>query len=233
MSKPQVVVTRRIPDEAINPILREACDVRYWDDDEAIPRATLLEWVRNDGAGHRRAVLPADGADRRGAAGRGGRRIARGQHHVRRLRPRGCRRLHGARRRRWQYARRADGHDGGPGAGAAARHGAAADRGGGSRQAGRMGNLEADVAHRARLELAAPSASSAWARLARRLPGGWRASTAASSTAARARSRKMQRRSARSLSTSRRCWRRATSFPCTRRSTTRRARPSTRMPFAR
>ena len=50
MSKPQVVVTRRIPDEAIDAI-RAACDVRYWDDDEAIPRDTLLEWVHNGGAG--------------------------------------------------------------------------------------------------------------------------------------------------------------------------------------
>ncbi len=50
MSKPQVVVTRRIPDQAIDPI-RAACDVRYWNDDEAIPRETLLAWVRNEGAG--------------------------------------------------------------------------------------------------------------------------------------------------------------------------------------
>lgn len=43
MSK--AVVTRRIPEEAIQ-LLRERCEVQYWDSDDPIPRQTLLEWVR-------------------------------------------------------------------------------------------------------------------------------------------------------------------------------------------
>lgn len=45
MSKPQVVVTRRIPRAGLARA-QEACNVRLWDSDEPIPRPTLLEWVR-------------------------------------------------------------------------------------------------------------------------------------------------------------------------------------------
>jgi len=45
MSKPTVVVTRQLPPAALTPIL-ESCDARYWDNEEPIPRSTLLEWVR-------------------------------------------------------------------------------------------------------------------------------------------------------------------------------------------
>ena len=41
---PRVVVTRRVPQEAIQ-LLQETCEVQLWDSDEPIPRATLLEWV--------------------------------------------------------------------------------------------------------------------------------------------------------------------------------------------
>lgn len=44
MSKPKVVVTRRVPVAGLARV-REECDVRLWDSDEPIPRATLLEWV--------------------------------------------------------------------------------------------------------------------------------------------------------------------------------------------
>lgn len=44
MSKPKVVVTRRVPAAGLARV-REDCDVRLWDSDEPIPRATLLEWV--------------------------------------------------------------------------------------------------------------------------------------------------------------------------------------------
>jgi lactate dehydrogenase-like 2-hydroxyacid dehydrogenase len=44
METPLAVVTRRIPAQALEP-LREACELRYWDKDDPIPRATLLEWV--------------------------------------------------------------------------------------------------------------------------------------------------------------------------------------------
>lgn len=45
MSKPSIVVTRRITPVALER-LREACDVRLWDSEEPIPRSTLLEWVK-------------------------------------------------------------------------------------------------------------------------------------------------------------------------------------------
>lgn len=45
MSKPNVVVTRRIPQAALD-YLNEHCTVRHWDSDESIPRDTLLEWVQ-------------------------------------------------------------------------------------------------------------------------------------------------------------------------------------------
>jgi lactate dehydrogenase-like 2-hydroxyacid dehydrogenase len=45
MSKPQVVVTRRIPRAGLE-LVQQQADVRLWDSDEPIPRATLLEWVQ-------------------------------------------------------------------------------------------------------------------------------------------------------------------------------------------
>lgn len=45
MSKPNVVVTRRIPQAAID-YLHEHCAVQHWDSDDPIPRETLLEWVQ-------------------------------------------------------------------------------------------------------------------------------------------------------------------------------------------
>jgi len=45
MSKPKVVVTRRVPRAGLERV-REVCDVRLWDSDEPIPRATLLDWVK-------------------------------------------------------------------------------------------------------------------------------------------------------------------------------------------
>lgn len=45
MSKPKVLVTRRIPQAAFERV-QAACEVRHWDSDEAIPRATLLEWIQ-------------------------------------------------------------------------------------------------------------------------------------------------------------------------------------------
>ncbi|HXF62915.1 MAG TPA: D-glycerate dehydrogenase [Caldilineaceae bacterium] len=42
---PKVVVTRRIPQAGIERV-QSACDMRLWDSDEPIPRATLLEWVQ-------------------------------------------------------------------------------------------------------------------------------------------------------------------------------------------
>lgn len=45
MSKASVAVTRRVPAPALD-YLREHYDVRLWDSDDAIPRATLLEWVQ-------------------------------------------------------------------------------------------------------------------------------------------------------------------------------------------
>lgn len=44
MSKPQIVVTRRIPLAGLE-LLQQETDVRHWDSDEPIPRETLLEWV--------------------------------------------------------------------------------------------------------------------------------------------------------------------------------------------
>jgi lactate dehydrogenase-like 2-hydroxyacid dehydrogenase len=44
MPTPSVVVTRRVPKVAIAR-LQEECDVRLWNSDEPIPRATLLEWI--------------------------------------------------------------------------------------------------------------------------------------------------------------------------------------------
>ena len=45
MSKPRTVVTRRIPHAGLELVERET-DMRHWDSDEPIPRATLLEWVQ-------------------------------------------------------------------------------------------------------------------------------------------------------------------------------------------
>lgn len=45
MSKPTVVVTRRIPAAALAHI-EASCLVRYWDQDDPIPRTTLLDWVQ-------------------------------------------------------------------------------------------------------------------------------------------------------------------------------------------
>jgi lactate dehydrogenase-like 2-hydroxyacid dehydrogenase len=44
MSRPKVVVTRRVPRAGLERV-QEACDMRLWDSDEPIPRPTLLEWV--------------------------------------------------------------------------------------------------------------------------------------------------------------------------------------------
>lgn len=44
MSQHTVVVTRRLPQEAIEP-LRSIANVRHWDNDEPIPRDTLLGWI--------------------------------------------------------------------------------------------------------------------------------------------------------------------------------------------
>jgi lactate dehydrogenase-like 2-hydroxyacid dehydrogenase len=44
MTKPLVFVTRRIPAVGLAR-LQNVCTVRHWDDDEAIPRATLLEQI--------------------------------------------------------------------------------------------------------------------------------------------------------------------------------------------
>ena len=46
MRKPTVVVTRQLPQAAIEPIL-ERCNARYWDSEEPINRNTLLEWVED------------------------------------------------------------------------------------------------------------------------------------------------------------------------------------------
>jgi lactate dehydrogenase-like 2-hydroxyacid dehydrogenase len=45
MSKPKTVVTRRIPRAGLEMVQQET-DLRLWDSDEPIPRATLLEWVQ-------------------------------------------------------------------------------------------------------------------------------------------------------------------------------------------
>lgn len=45
MSKPNVVITRRVPRPGLERA-QAACNVRLWDSDEPIPRATLLEWVK-------------------------------------------------------------------------------------------------------------------------------------------------------------------------------------------
>jgi lactate dehydrogenase-like 2-hydroxyacid dehydrogenase len=44
MSKPRIVVTRRIPRAGLD-LVQQAGDVVHWDSDEPIPRTTLLEWV--------------------------------------------------------------------------------------------------------------------------------------------------------------------------------------------
>lgn len=45
MSKPNVIVTRRIPRAGLEKV-QAACNMRLWDSDEPIPRAILLEWVK-------------------------------------------------------------------------------------------------------------------------------------------------------------------------------------------
>ena len=45
MSKPKVVVTRRVPRAGLE-LVQQETDVRLWDSDEPIPRVTLLEWVK-------------------------------------------------------------------------------------------------------------------------------------------------------------------------------------------
>lgn len=45
MSKPQVVVTRRIPHAGLE-LVQQQTDLRLWDSDDPIPRSTLLEWVK-------------------------------------------------------------------------------------------------------------------------------------------------------------------------------------------
>ena len=41
---PTVVITRHLPAAALDPI-RAVAEVRYWDDEQPIPRSTLLKWV--------------------------------------------------------------------------------------------------------------------------------------------------------------------------------------------
>jgi lactate dehydrogenase-like 2-hydroxyacid dehydrogenase len=45
MSKPRTVVTRRIPQAGLE-LAQQETDMRQWDSDEPIPRATLLEWIK-------------------------------------------------------------------------------------------------------------------------------------------------------------------------------------------
>ena len=45
MSRPQVVVTRRIPSAGLD-LVQQASDLRLWDSDEPIPRDILLEWIQ-------------------------------------------------------------------------------------------------------------------------------------------------------------------------------------------
>ncbi len=44
MSKPKVLITRRINQTALAPI-QATCEIQQWDSDDAIPQATLLEWI--------------------------------------------------------------------------------------------------------------------------------------------------------------------------------------------
>lgn len=44
MSQPTAVVTRRLPKESID-LIRASATVRYWDEEEPIPRQRLLDWV--------------------------------------------------------------------------------------------------------------------------------------------------------------------------------------------
>lgn len=45
MSRPNVIVTRRVPRAGLEKV-QTACTMRLWDSDEPIPRATLLDWVK-------------------------------------------------------------------------------------------------------------------------------------------------------------------------------------------
>ena len=45
MGNPKVLVTRRVPSEGLD-ILREKCDVDLWNNDDVMPRASLLERVK-------------------------------------------------------------------------------------------------------------------------------------------------------------------------------------------
>ena len=45
MSQPRTVITRRIPRAGLE-LVQQGTDVRLWDSDEPIPRATLLDWVQ-------------------------------------------------------------------------------------------------------------------------------------------------------------------------------------------
>ncbi|HMN30153.1 MAG TPA: NAD(P)-dependent oxidoreductase, partial [Caldilineaceae bacterium] len=45
MARPLVLVTRRIPQAGLVRV-NEECEVKHWDSDDAIPRATLLEWIK-------------------------------------------------------------------------------------------------------------------------------------------------------------------------------------------
>jgi lactate dehydrogenase-like 2-hydroxyacid dehydrogenase len=44
MTKPNVLITRKIPQAALEQV-QEACNVTHWDSEDAIPRSTLLDWV--------------------------------------------------------------------------------------------------------------------------------------------------------------------------------------------
>jgi len=45
MTKPTVLITRRIPAAGLARV-QEACEVRQWDSEDAMPRTTLLEWIK-------------------------------------------------------------------------------------------------------------------------------------------------------------------------------------------
>ncbi|CAN5485796.1 D-glycerate dehydrogenase [soil metagenome] len=46
MSRPTVLVTRRIPQAALER-LQTTCEVQHWNSDDGIPRQTLLEWIKD------------------------------------------------------------------------------------------------------------------------------------------------------------------------------------------
>ncbi len=75
---PTVVITRHLP-AAVLESIRAVAEVRYWDDEQPIPRVYFVEM----GGRGRWTLLSADRADRRRVIGGGGTLLAGGQHHVR------------------------------------------------------------------------------------------------------------------------------------------------------